>query len=126
MNRDSLIKFAKEADREWDCDRNMVEWLECFARLLVDEYGRICIDPTDLYHFAGWLTARNGVMQVGRSCDASPVASATKEYIETYPEYFKNREWISLTEADIYELMENEDEFDFARAIEAKLKEKNT
>ena len=36
------------------------------------------------------------------------------------------REWVGLTEADIYELLDNEDEFDFAQAIEAKLKEKNT
>ena len=35
------------------------------------------------------------------------------------------REWVGLTEAEIYELMDNEDEFDFAHAIEAKLKEKN-
>jgi len=35
-------------------------------------------------------------------------------------------EWVGLTEADIYELLDNEDEFDFAQAIEAKLKEKNT
>lgn len=37
----------------------------------------------------------------------------------------KKREWVGLTEADIYELMDNEDEFEFAKAIEAKLKEKN-
>jgi hypothetical protein len=36
------------------------------------------------------------------------------------------RAWVGLTEADIYELMEYEDEFEFARSIEAKLKEKNT
>ena len=36
------------------------------------------------------------------------------------------REWVGLTEADIYDAMNNKDEFDFAEAIEAKLKEKNT
>ena len=35
------------------------------------------------------------------------------------------KEWAGLTEADIYELIGIEDEFDFAEAIEAKLKEKN-
>ncbi len=45
--------------------------------------------------------------------------------------YFKHtkREWVGLTEVDIYELMDfdnYEDQFDFARAIEAKLKEKNS
>jgi len=34
--------------------------------------------------------------------------------------------WVGLTEADIYEAMDDEDHFDFARAIEAKLKERNT
>ena len=36
------------------------------------------------------------------------------------------REWVGLTEVDIYEAMDFDDEFDFAKAIEAKLKEKNT
>lgn len=38
------------------------------------------------------------------------------------------RKWVGLTEVDIYELMEfddYEDQFDFAYAIEAKVKEKN-
>jgi hypothetical protein len=35
------------------------------------------------------------------------------------------REWVGLTESDIYEAMDFDDEFEFARAIEAKLKEKN-
>ena len=35
------------------------------------------------------------------------------------------REWDGLTEADIYESIGIEDEFEFAKAIEAKLKEKN-
>jgi len=34
--------------------------------------------------------------------------------------------WVGLTEVDIHEAMDFEDEFDFARAIEAKLKEKNS
>ena len=41
----------------------------------------------------------------------------------------QNPEWVGLTEVDIYELMDfdnYEDQFDFAHAIEAKLKEKNT
>ena len=36
------------------------------------------------------------------------------------------KKWVELTEADIYEAMDFDDEFEFARAIEAKLKEKNT
>jgi len=41
-------------------------------------------------------------------------------------ENIKPKEWVGLSEADIYELMDNEDEFEYAYAIEAKLKEKNT
>ena len=40
-------------------------------------------------------------------------------------ENVKPKEWVWLTEADIYEAMEFDDEFEFAYAIEAKLKEKN-
>ena len=41
-------------------------------------------------------------------------------------ENIKPKEWVGLSEADIYELMDNEDEFEYAYAIEAKLKERNT
>ena len=41
MNREQIIlshtdvlSMAREADREWDCDRDMVEWLEWFAALI--------------------------------------------------------------------------------------------
>ena len=40
-------------------------------------------------------------------------------------ENIKPKEWVGLSEADIYELMDNEDKFEYAYAIEAKLKEKN-
>lgn len=50
-------------------------------------------------------------------CDA--IESATKPLV-------LKKEWEGLTEEDIYDAMDNEDEFDFAKAIEAKLKEKNT
>ena len=34
MTRDDIIRWAHEADREWDCDRDMFEWLEWFANLV--------------------------------------------------------------------------------------------
>ena len=34
INREDIIRMAREADREWDCDRDMVEWLEWFAALI--------------------------------------------------------------------------------------------
>jgi len=50
------------------------------------------------------------------------------DYPNGFPVYTAppKREWVGLTEADIYELLDNEDEFDFAKTIEAKLKEKNS
>ena len=40
---DDILKMAREADREWDCDRDMVEWLECFADLVrAAEQDRCC------------------------------------------------------------------------------------
>ena len=45
--------------------------------------------------------------------------------LRRFANIFSRRKWVGLTEAEIYELMDNEDEFDFARAIESKLKEKN-
>lgn len=46
------------------------------------------IHETDLYDFAGWLTTRPGVMTVGSSCEAGPMAEAVGEYIKTFPERF--------------------------------------
>ena len=43
---------------------------------------------TDIYDFAGWLTTREGVMKVGSSSDASPMADAVGEYIKTFPNRF--------------------------------------
>ena len=34
MTKDDILRMAREADREWDCDREMVEWLECFSELV--------------------------------------------------------------------------------------------
>ena len=33
-SRTDVLSMAREADREWDCDRDMVEWLERFAALV--------------------------------------------------------------------------------------------
>jgi len=46
--------------------------------------------------------------------------------IEALRQALAQPEWIGLTEVDIHEAMDAEDEFDFARAIEAKVKEKNS
>ena len=45
---------------------------------------------TDIYDFAGWLTTREGVMKVGSSSDAIPMAEAVGEYIKTFPNRFSS------------------------------------
>ena len=32
-SREEVIAWARESNREWDCDRDMIEWLEWFAAL---------------------------------------------------------------------------------------------
>lgn len=39
MTKDDIIRMAHEADREWDCDRDMYEWLETFAQSIQDHYS---------------------------------------------------------------------------------------
>ena len=48
------------------------------------------LGETDIYDFAGWLTTREGVMKVGASSEASPMAEAVGEYINTFPERFSS------------------------------------
>ena len=47
MTRDDIIRMAREADREWDCDRDMVEWLECFAALVAAAEREACAKVCD-------------------------------------------------------------------------------
>lgn len=58
------------------------------------------IHETDLYSFAGWLTTRPGLMQVGSSYEAGPMAEAVGEYIRTYPEWFAKSEQAAPAKAD--------------------------
>lgn len=39
MTSDEIIRMAAHADREWDCDRDMFEWLETFAQLVAKKKG---------------------------------------------------------------------------------------
>ena len=53
MNREDIIRMAREADREWDCDRDMVEWLEWFAALVAaaerEACAKVCDDAFDKF-----------------------------------------------------------------------------
>ena len=42
MARNDILWMARQADREWDCDRNMVEWLEHFAGLVTEMEREAC------------------------------------------------------------------------------------
>lgn len=46
------------------------------------------LGETDIYDFAGWLTARPGMMPVGASSDAAQMAEAVGEYIKAFPQRF--------------------------------------
>ena len=47
MTRDDIIRMAHEADREWDCDRDMFEWLEWFANLVAANEREACAKVCD-------------------------------------------------------------------------------
>lgn len=95
------------------------------------------IYETDLYDFAGWLTTRPGVMAVGSSCEAGPMAEAVGEYIKTFPERFALtqrpaaqterdtgprvlREVFALCEDTMDKMAAESTEFSRGRAFEAK------
>ena len=46
------------------------------------------LSETDIYDFAGWLTTRPGVLEIGTSKEAGPMAEAVGEYIRTFSERF--------------------------------------
>lgn len=47
MTRDDILRMAREADREWDCDRSMEEWVECFAALVAAAEREECAQIAD-------------------------------------------------------------------------------
>ena len=93
---------------------------------------------TDIYDFAGWLTTREGVMKVGSSSDASPMADAVGEYIKTFPNRFSAlQQRDGLTEQQIKILLSDSkcwvgDDCSMpnlmyiVRLVESTLREKNT
>lgn len=46
------------------------------------------LHETDIYDFAGWLTTRPGIMEVGDTAEAGPMADAVGEYLRSFPEKF--------------------------------------
>ena len=54
MTRDDIIRWAHEADREWDCDRDMFEWLEWFANLVAAAEREACAKLCDELDAKNW------------------------------------------------------------------------
>jgi hypothetical protein len=42
MTKEEIIEIARHADREWDCDRDMFEWLETFAKTVAEKEREEC------------------------------------------------------------------------------------
>jgi len=47
MNTEEIIEMARHADREWDCDRDMFEWLETFAEQVAAKEREACAKVCD-------------------------------------------------------------------------------
>ena len=62
MKREDIIRMAREADREWDCDRDMVEWLESFAALVAVAAG-------DQQYALGYLDGNGAGFREGREAE---------------------------------------------------------
>ena len=93
------------------------------------------LKETDLYDFAGWLTTREGLLQVGSSYEAGSMADAVGEYINKFPERFAKKqnetpvkyETIDLEFSDEellkYMKMAHELDITFNQLVERALKE---
>ena len=50
MSRDDIVRMAREADPDWDYDRDMVEWLERFAALVRADEREACAKVCEEMH----------------------------------------------------------------------------
>ena len=85
-------------------------------------------DLCDIENCMAWLDKMNATIPALRQALAEP-ANSTTDLVEpkasSQPE--QKREWVGLTYDEVYEFVCTTDSYiDFAKAIEAKLKEKNT
>jgi len=49
MTPDDIIEMARQADREWDCDREASEWVDYFAKLVAAKEQEAIIDLVAFY-----------------------------------------------------------------------------
>jgi len=72
MKREDIIRMAHEADREWDCDRDMYEWLEWFAKLVRNDYSN--------KHAQLWLKRIDEAVKAEREACAKVCESLSLEW----------------------------------------------
>lgn len=84
MNRDDIIRMARETDQECNCDRDMYEWLEWFAQLvsaaerkaMIEQGWRQCAKDQRTTQFCGMV--EQAVQAEREAC--AKVCDANKHY----------------------------------------------
>ena len=69
MTKEEIIELARHADREWDCDRDMFEWLETFAKLVEEALKQEQGEPVCDKDLRGCWSIR---CQLGKKCKNTP------------------------------------------------------
>jgi len=88
------VRFSKEdasSDRAMYEKTTVLDVRPLYTAPQQEEPPMYRLAETDIYDFAGWLTTRPGLMEVGESYEAGPMAEAVGEYLRTYPERFAPR-----------------------------------
>ena len=119
--------------------------VECMEKMAEQEPVAHSIVAGALFDFMGWLTSRKERLVLSSSAEASPAVEAIQEFakmrglsladadVQNWQQALASqqpREWVGLTEAEAVQVAIDCGCLDvawlvFARAIEAKLKEKN-
>jgi len=83
MTEEEIIEIARHADREWDCDRDMFEWLETFAKLLAEK-------EREKIKQEFWLCLQSDLENGVKSLNDK----AFKNFAKTMPELNKFGDWL--------------------------------
>jgi hypothetical protein len=141
MSKDELLKLVTVLQAELDATNRQVEILSdalAESRREVD-----AMIAGALFDFMGWLTSRDQRLTLSSTDEASPAVEAITEFAkmrglllvdarvqdwqDTTPPAAQ-REWVGLTDEEMNEIWADQKRTgeSITRAIEAKLKEKNT
>ena len=109
MDRDDIIKIAKEANLPYEYDTYRVLYLkelERFAALVAaherEACAKLCDEKVDAEYAQKPVECMCGICKLGK------------------------REWVGLTDEEVKYIADSEWEEAFVRLVETKLKEKNT